>query len=250
LSGAADFAGQISGFYHKSGVDQLVLLAWYLEVREGKTTFDGEMLRKCFRDASLEPPAIAVYLQRLSAKKPPQLVKEKSGYRLAAAIRRDLDSRLGGNPATAMVMKALSDLPAKVPDVTERDFLNEALNCYRVKAYRASITMAWNLAYDHLVRWVLADAGRVAKFNAGLATKYPKKNLTIAILEDADALKESEFIEAARAGTLLDKNTTQILQEKLTKRNMAAHPSRVVISQSQADDAITDLVNNVVLKLS
>ncbi len=72
----------------------------------------------------------------------------------------------------------------------------------------------------------------------------------MSVLEDADALKESEVIEIARTGKLLDKNTTQILQDKLTRRNMAAHPSRVVITQHQADDAITDLVNNVVLKLA
>ncbi len=250
MSSVGEFVGQVNGFYRKTGVEQLILLSWYLETQEKKLCFDGEMLRKCFREASVESPDMAVYLPRLAAKKPPQLVKDKSGYRLAASVRRDLDSRLGGNPATAMVVKALTDLPAKMPDVAERDFLNEALNCYKVKAYRAAITMAWNLAYDHLVRWVFADSGRIAQFNAGLTNKYSRKNLVVTIVEDADALKESEFIEAARAGKLLDKNTTQILQEKLAKRNMAAHPSRVTITQHQADDTITDLVNNVVLKLT
>jgi hypothetical protein len=36
---------------------------------------------------------------------------------------------------------------------------------------------------------------------------------------------------------------------KLERRNIAAHPSQVVIVQHQADDLITDLVNNVVLAL-
>jgi hypothetical protein len=67
--------------------------------------------------------------------------------------------------------------------------------------------------------------------------------------EDADELKEAEFIEAARTANLLDKNTTQILKEKLSRRNMAAHPSRVSITQHSADDMITDLVTNVILKL-
>jgi hypothetical protein len=48
---------------------------------------------------------------------------------------------------------------------------------------------------------------------------------------------------------VISKNTTEILREKLKKRNMAAHPSQVTIQQSQADDVITDLVNNVVLTL-
>lgn len=250
MSGVADFAGQINGFYRKTAVDQLVLLAWYVEAKEGRSFFDGEMLRKCFRDASIDPPDMSVYLPRLAKKKPPQLVREKTGYRLASAIRRELDARLGGDPTTAAVAKVLADLPSKIPDVSERDFLAETLNCYKVKAYRAAITMAWNLAYDHLLRWIFGDTNRIAKFNAGIVSKYPKKNLVVAVIEDADPLKESEVIEIARAGKLLDKNTTQILQDKLTRRNMAAHPSRVVISQHQADDAITDLVANVVLKLT
>lgn len=164
-------------------------------------------------------------------------------------MRRALDTRLGGDPTTVAVTKALSDLPARVPDLAEREFLAEALNCYRVRAYRAAIIMAWNLAYDHLARWVFADTARLASMNAGLATKYPKKNITLAKQEDADELKESEFIEAARTGKLLDKNTAQILREKLGRRNMAAHPSRLSITQHSADDMITDLVSNVILRL-
>ena len=37
---------------------------------------------------------------------------------------------------------------------------------------------------------------------------------------------------------------------KLGKRNTAAHPSTMVVVQSQADDVVTDLVNNVVLALT
>lgn len=249
MSGVGDFVGRISGFHHKSAVDQLILLAWYLEAHEGRACFDGEMMRKCFKDVSIEPPNMSVYLPRLTKKKPPQLVREKSGFRLAGAVKREMDKRFGGDPTQAAVAKVLADLPGKLPDIAERDFLAEALNCYKVKAYRAAITMVWNLAYDHLLRWIFSDPGRVAKFNVGISAKYPKKGLVVSVLEDADALKESEVIEIARTGKLLDKNTTQILQDKLTRRNMAAHPSRVVITQHQADDAITDLVNNVVLKL-
>ena len=86
--------------------------------------------------------------------------------------------------------------------------------------------------------------------NSGLASKYPRKGLTLASRDDVDELKEYEFIEAARVAKLLDKNMTQILKEKLSRRNMAAHPSRVSISQHSADDMITDLVSNVILRLT
>ncbi|MGX9178683.1 hypothetical protein [Mesorhizobium sp. BHbdii] len=249
MSAIADFAGSSPGFYRKTAVDQLLALAWFVEARQQRACFDGAYIRQCFKEAGIDPPDTSVYLPRLAAKKPPQLIREKGGYRLAGAVRRVLDTRLGGDPTVAAVTKALTDLPAQVPDLAEREFLTEALNCYRVRAFRATIIMAWNLAYDHLVRWVFSDPSRVQSFNAGIASKYPKKNLVVAKHEDADALKESEFIESARAANLLDKNTTQILKDKLGRRNMAAHPSRVTITQHQADDMITDLVANVILKL-
>lgn len=249
MSATQDFASSIAGFYKKSAVDQLLALAWFTEARLQRATFDGAYLRQCFKDAGIDPPDMSVYLPRLAAKKPPQLIREKGNYRLTSAVRRALDSRYGGDPTVTAVAKTLTDLPAQVPDLAERDFLTEALNCYRVRAYRAAVIMAWNLAYDHLVRWVFVDSTRLASMNTGIATKYPKKNLVLTKREDADELKESEFIEAARTGSLLDKNTAQILREKLGRRNMAAHPSRVAITQHSADDMITDLVANVILKL-
>ena len=49
---------------------------------------------------------------------------------------------------------------------------------------------------------------------------------------------------------LVGSNIIRILREKLGKRNSAAHPSAVVVVQSQADDVVTDLVNNVGLALT
>lgn len=249
MSSVADFAGSAPGFYRGTAVEQLLALAWFVEARQQRASFDGAYMRQCFREAGLDAPDMSVYLPRLTAKKPPQLIKEKGGYRLAGAVRRALDTRLGGDPTTVAVAKTLTDLPARVPDLAEREFLTETLNCYRVRAFRAAVVMIWNLAYDHLVRWVFADANRLACMNVGIATKYPKKSLALVTHEHADELKESEFIEAARTGNLLDKNTSQILREKLGRRNMAAHPSRVAITQHSADDMITDLVANVILKL-
>jgi hypothetical protein len=250
VSGVLDFAGSVPGFYRKTAVDQVLALAWYVHARQQRACFDGAYMRQCFREAGLDPPDMSLYLPRLAAKKPPQLIKERNSYRLAGAVRRELDKRLGGDPTTVAVAQTLADLPEKVPDLAERSFLAEALNCYRVKAYRATIIMAWNLAYDHLTRWTLADPSRLRSLNHGIATKYPKRNLIVTKAEDFAELKESEIIEAIRTARLLDKNTVQILKEKLNRRNMAAHPSRVIFTQHQADDMITDLVANVILPLA
>lgn len=247
MSEIQEFASSVPGFYKKSGVDQLLMLAWFCEAKAGKISFDGAMMRRCFIEVGIDPPDMSVYLPRLATKKPPQLLRQSGGYRLTGAVRRDFDTRFGQDPTVATVSKILSDLPAKIPNIAERDFLSEALSCYRVKAYRAAIVMTWNLAYDHLVRWILSDPDRIRSLNSGISSRFPKKGVSIASADDLESLKESELIESARTAGLINKETTVILRDKLTKRNTAAHPSRVKITQHQADDVISDLVNNVIL---
>jgi hypothetical protein len=250
VSELQDFVAPTEGFYRKSAVDQLLVMAWFLEAHQQRPCFDAAQMRECFRKVALDAPDMSVYLPRLAAKKPPQLIKVKGGYRLSGAVRRDLDKRYGDDPTVIAISQILSSLPAKVPDLVERAFLSEALNCYRVRAYRAAIIMAWNLAYDHIVRWIFADSSRLQSLNAGIATRYPKKGLTVAKFEHLDDLKESELIEACRTSGLLNKNTVGILRDKLTRRNTVAHPSRITVTQHQADDAISDLVLNVILVLT
>jgi len=150
-----------------------------------------------------------------------------------------------------LVTKLLTDLPAKLPSLIERAFLNEALDCYRARAFRAAIVMTWNLSFDHLVRWIFDDPIRRAQFNTAIPQRYAaKRDFTISKLEDFEDLKESETIEICRTAGLVSKNVIEILRERLKRRNIAAHPSTTVITQPQADDLITDLINNVVLSLN
>jgi hypothetical protein len=66
----------------------------------------------------------------------------------------------------------------------------------------------------------------------------------------ADEFTEREIVEVCNTAGICNANIIKILREKLDKRNMAAHPSNVIVIQPQADDVVTDLVNNVVLALT
>lgn len=144
-----------------------------------------------------------------------------------------------------------SELPGKLPDMAERTFLTEAIRCYRVEAYRACIVMTWNLAFDHLLRWILKEPNRLRDFNAAIPKRFPKKPpLAVETQDGFEGLKEAEVVEVCGAASLMSANIIRILREKLTKRNMAAHPTSVVVVRAQADDVVTDLVNNVLLALT
>ena len=109
--------------------------------------------------------------------------------------------------------------------------------------------MTWNLAYDHLIHWIFTDSARVTALNAAFAKRFQKKLPTVAVSQDIEDVKEFDVVESCGTAGLVSSNVLKILKEKLTKRNMAAHPSAVVVIEPQANDVITDLVNNVVLAL-
>jgi hypothetical protein len=166
--------------------------------------------------------------------------------------RHALDAKYGEHETTIVISRILADLPGKINDEAERKFLAEALKCYKVEAYRAVVIMTWNLAYDHLLRWILADPARAGTFNSriiGVVGAKKGTGLVMAKREDFEELTERNVVDIS--GPILPSgNIKTILMEQLNRRNLAAHPTLVDIERPQADDTISTLVNNVVLKLS
>jgi hypothetical protein len=138
--------------------------------------------------------------------------------------RAEYDKYLPARDATVKVDKLLSDLPGKVPDAAERDFLSEALICFRNKAFRASIVMTWNLTYFHLCTHVLKH--KLAEFNAEYPTRHPgihkkAKAPVIGKIEDvASDLKESEMIEICRSANILTKEQFNALDRQIGRRRI------------------------------
>lgn len=242
---------QVAGFDDSVPKEKIKLFAWWLHTHGDKELFGPIEIRNCYSTLHIdEPPALATYLTRMADAK--DLLRENGKYKLARNVRSDLDKKYGVHHSVIAVSKLLTDLPLKVPDTAEREFLNEALKCYRIKAYRACIVMTWNLAYAHLLDWILNDANRLLLFNQTIPKRFPSlKNMQISKYDDfRDEMKERQVIEACSSAGLINDDTFKILKAKLDRRNIAAHPSTAIVVQSQADDMITDLVNNVVLALN
>jgi hypothetical protein len=244
-----DFVRRVPKFSGLSPADKICHTAWYLH-SQGQQYVNASSINSLFNEIHAVAPHTSVYLSRLADRKPPIFLRSKSGYRLESAPRRNLDEKLRPASEIAVISALLSGLLAKLGEGEEAKFLDEALRCYSVRAFRASIVMAWNLAFDHLLRWVMAEPERITSLNDSLKKKYEKKNIVIGELDDFAELKEFEVIETLQHAKLVTKNLADLLKEKLKRRNAAAHPSSVIITQAQADDVITDLVNNVVLKLN
>ena len=154
---------------------------------------------------------------------------------------------MGQRQATVAADKLLRDLPTKLTSPIEKEYLEEALLCFGAGAYRAAIVMTWNVALSHLC--ILIFDKHLAAFNTQLAatfTKSPKK--PIAKLDDFQDLKEFKVLQVAKSSGIITNAVHHVLQEKLNRRNGAAHPSGIKIAAHTADAYIIDLVENFVLK--
>ncbi|CAN5330584.1 hypothetical protein BH09PSE5_BH09PSE5_06820 [soil metagenome] len=250
LSGS-DLADTIPDLGGKTHTDRILAIGWYLHTRLSKAQFEPSDVKRCYDEAHLGlPTSFSGYFQSLTKQK--RLLRSAGGYRLESGSRQVLHNKYGQSEVSVRVSQLLISLPGLINNIEERTYLNEALICYKHGAFRAAVVMAWNLAYDHLCRYILAN--RLNEFNAAWFSRYPghhkKAVVIIKLIEDFGVeLKESEVIEIAKSAKIITPDATRILTEKLGKRNSAAHPSEIVIEQVQADAFIDDLVRNVVLRL-
>lgn len=249
----ADVVAGVPDFSKGSHADKIRFFAWFLHIHGKRERFHSGDIRKCYGELHMgQPSNIGSFLTQMEKKKPKELLRDSSGFYIEYSLQEKMNAKYGQRDITIQVTKMLIDLPAQVPDVAEREFLDEALICYRHGAFRAAIVMTWNLAFDHLLSFILKH--HLTAFNTQWPISFPKlhrKVCTSAIVGRGDfsELKESEILTICKSAGIVTPELYKILSEKLGKRNTAAHPSPVTVSQIQAEGVIDDLVNNVVLKL-
>jgi hypothetical protein len=249
----SDAVAGVPGFSKWSHADKIRFFAWFLHYHRKRDRFNSGDIGKCYDEIHMgQPSSISPFLAGMEKKKPKELLRSGGGFYLEHSLREKMTAKYGQRKITVQVTKMLLDLPAQVPDVAEREFLDEALICYRNGAFRAAIVMTWNLAFDHLLNLILTH--HLAEFNKQWPISYAKQHQkarvsAISNRDDFGELKESEILTICKSAAIITPDLYKILDEKLGKRNTAAHPSTVGVSQIQVEGVIDDLVNNVVLKL-
>lgn len=246
---------EIPGFSSWKHAEKIRFFAWFLHSKRRQEFFRSGDIASCYDKLKLEPPSsITPFLSQMEKRKPKEVLRKGKGYYLEKRVIEDFERKFGQRDATVKADKLLADLPAKLRDSIERTFLDEALICFRNKAFRAAIVMTWNLAFHHLREFVIKN--QLAKFNAVWQTdsRYTKHNAkkritNFATHTDFAELRESEVIEICRAANIISQDINKVLREKLDKRNSAAHPSSLVIAPHTAEEFIIDLITNSVLKL-
>jgi hypothetical protein len=249
-----DEVSRFEDFFTWSDADKIRFFGWFQHAIAGKTRFTTGDIGKCYAEFSLEKPNISQYLINMEKRQPKELLRDSGGYYLEGSFRAQCEEKYGQRETTVKIVQALLDLPGKIPDVAEREFLDEVLICFKRKAFRASIVMCWSLAYFHFCHWILKH--HLAAFNAQYPIRFTRFHAAASIpvitkYEDFSAdLKESQVIAIAKSANIITNDQFKILDVKLGRRNSAAHPSSTVhFDQLQAEEFVYDLVTNIVLAL-
>lgn len=245
----SEFVATINNFGRLNHTDRILCFSWFLLRHQSKDEVSSADIRRCFDSAKVAPPSsIAPFLHAMTERHKPLLLKKGHYYALESGALATLDKKYGMRAATIQVDRLLAELPSRISITNEREYLEEALLCFRHGAFRATIVMVWNLAYGHLCNVILK--GHLAIFNGQLLKSFPKADISeIKKVENFQELKETQVLQVCKSSGIISSSLHKVMKEKLDRRNVAAHPSGISITQLTAEEYIRDLVDNVILKL-
>jgi hypothetical protein len=247
------FTKSIEGFLKFTSAEQIDFFLYFLTV-EKKLKGRATELRKCFLAAGVTPYSnISQFLQdniKGKDKKLPRFIKTGETYELHRNNKDYIESKIIKNPFKVKANDDLRLLLTYLSNTEENEFLSEAINCFEIGAYRASIVMVWNLTINHLFEYILKH--KLTEFDNVLKINTDKrvKITSISKKDDFNEIPENKFIEFCRSAGIISNDVRKKLDIKLGIRNTYAHPSNVVMREIIATEFIDDLVNNVVLKFS
>jgi hypothetical protein len=241
-----DFLQPVKSLGNFPLVEKILIFGWYLHEVKRQDRFSASQINQCFDLMHMSKSAnTGSMMRQLANGANKRLLQDSKGYRLSAGAREAMGRIFPIRKTATETVLLLRSLQAKIQNQHQQTFLAETIVCYENGAYRAAIVMAWNLAYHHACDYVLQS--HLKTFNAQLKIAFPKKNV-INKHSDFEDLREAQVIDVAKGAQIFSVSTSKVLSEKLGKRNTAAHPSSVVITDLTAQEVIADLVQNILLR--
>lgn len=247
-----DFVLTAEGFFVLSQTEQIDYFIYFLSIKKGIAKTSATLIRECYVLLDLLPYSyISQYLTnnlKKVGKLPPKFLKTKEGYILHRERKLSIEGMVNSKPQKAKARNDLTSLLTYTTNPNENEFLKEAIDCFEIEAYRASIVMVWNLTIDHLFEFILKH--ELVNFNIALSKNLDKriKITSVTKKDDFSEIPEGKFIEFCKSGGIITNDVRKILDTKLGIRNSYAHPSSLKMVESKAIEFIEDLVNNVVRK--
>lgn len=227
--------------------EQIKRIAYFYCLVNNLDEFSTKIIKDEFINQKLNVPSgISSLIPQLAKDKPISFLKTKNGYSFHRTAKKNFDN-IYNDAHEIEISNKLRDLLSKVKSKEQKSFLDEAIKCFEVKAYRASIIMSWLITMDVLYEFILIPSN-LAIFNSSIQTHGKYKKITIVKKDDFADIKESDFIELLRVSKFISNDIRKILDEKLGLRNSSAHPNTINFEELKTMSFIKDLVTNVIEK--
>lgn len=231
--------------------EEVSFFVYFLTVKLGLKSVTTKDVNKCFSACHLKQPArTASYLSEGCRSKPPKFLKVEGGYKMERYHREEIATRIGAQKVTQQTNSTLRSLENRLKNDPAESFLKETLDCFEVRAYRATVIMTWILVVDRLYSYIWTDKKRLENFNKTLAGNTDKrvKIKKITKRDDFCEIPEGTFINFCKKSRIISSDIHRILETSIRRRNSAAHPSGIKIKELPASAFVEDLVENVILK--
>lgn len=248
ISNLQEYIKHIGNFQDMKNSEMIDYFSYYLIVFNNSENIRPKQISECFSELHIPPYSnIPKYLSDKSKKVKgyQKYIKNKdTSYKLTRQRIIELEQTIMLDKQVAQIKSSLNTLLSKLTNESEKNYLEEAIITFEVKAYRASIIMVWLLTIDHLYEYILD--GKITDFITAL--RRANINKSIRSKDDFGELKESQFIEICKSAGIISNDVRKILDTKLGIRNSFAHPSTIKLPKSKALEFIEDLIENVILK--
>lgn len=137
---------------------------------------------------------------------------------------------------------SLSNLISKINDRDVKDYIDEALKCFKVGALRAVVVFLWSGCIRLIQQIIMTFPTN--KINQA-AIKHDPKAHSISKIDDFSYVKDKVTLLVAQDLGIFDKNEKDTLQEALNLRNRCGHPSKYKLGPKKVSSFIEDLFNIV-----
>ena len=216
------------------------------------TAFDQPKQVKGIRDLAVNSglrPAGKWNLSQILSNSANLAVRVNSGWILTLDGKKRVSELVGPFGASPVSMIA-STLRAHLPNLTKPDtkkFIEEAVECFESRKYRAAVVLSWVGAVSLLQEHVVVNC--LPAFNTEVLKRDTKWRLA-KTTDDLGRMTEADFLNVLVAISVIGKNVKQELEGCLKLRNGCGHPNSLQIGESRVSSHIEILLLNVFLKFT
>jgi len=210
---------------------------------DAKAPKEVKTIRKLAVSSGLRPVSKWNVSQILNGA-PELAIRVPQGWELTQAGKKRVSELVGpfaASPAPIIASTLRQHIPNLSNDDTKR-FVEEAVECFESRKYRAAVVLSWAGAVSILQYHVVSNY--LSAFNAE-ALRRDGKWKTAKNIDDLSRMKDLDFLDVLVALSIIGKSVKQELEGCLKLRNGCGHPNSLKIGEASVSAHIELLILNV-----